>query len=323
MTRPLISVVVAVYNTSAYLDRCVQSLLAQTYKKLEIILVDDGSTDQSPEICDRYASQYTHIHVIHQQNLGLSVARNRGIQKAQGEFVGFVDSDDYCAPQMYETLYGLIERYGTQVAAANYYMQTHNSCRFSPLGMKEGVLRGEEAVISCVQKLASLACNKLFARILFDAIKFPPGKLFEDLAVCYRLYDKAGGVAVADTPVYYYNRTNPSSITLGRFSLRKLDYLQASSELLAFCRSKKYYRAEKIVLQKRIWHITGFLRQMAACNFNDKAVIRPLLEELKKHLGLYLTSSHKLTSKAFAVACCINFNWTARLYRLLFQRGEK
>ena len=323
MTQPLLSVVVAVYNTSDYLDRCVQSLLAQTYKNLEIILVDDGSTDQSPAICDRYASQYSHIHVIHQQNLGPSAARNRGIQKAQGQFVGFVDSDDYCAPQMYETLYGLIERYGTQVAAANYYVETNAGCQFSSLGFQQRVLSGEAAIISCVQKLASLAWNKLFARSLFDDIQFPSGKVFEDLFICYRLYDKAGGVAATDTPVYYYNRRNLSSITQKKFSVTKLDYLQASSELLAFCRSKKYYRAEKIVLQKRIWHITGFLRQIAACGFNDREVIRPLLEELKKYLGLYLTSSHKLTSKAFAVACCINFNWTARLYRLLFQRGKK
>lgn len=321
MKLPLISVIVPVYNTAPYLERCLQSLLGQTYKNLEIIVIDDGSSDNSVSVCQRYAHENKKIKILQQQHKGPAAARNVGIAAASGQFLGFVDSDDYCAPDMYQELYTLIERHQTPVSAVNYYKVEEEGEKVVSFGFQEKLLRGEEAIISCVLGPQSFPCNKLFAKSLFARVRFPEGMLFEDLAVCYRLYDLAGGVCVSNRPLYYYNRTNAFSVTKSVFSVKKLDYLKASSDLLLFCREKHYNRAEKIVLQERVWHISSFLYQMVQSGFNDKQVISPLVSQLRKHLWLHWTSPHKISNKLFATVCCISFDGAQFFYRILQSAG--
>ena len=133
--KPLISVIVPIYNCARYLPQCIESILAQTYTNLEIILVDDGSTDNSRKICNDYAAMDLRIKVIHQANAGVSVARNIGLKWARGEYIGFVDADDYIAKDMYEYLYSLIFKYQTKISICNYY-EVRNSqitiCADSP-----------------------------------------------------------------------------------------------------------------------------------------------------------------------------------------------
>ncbi len=118
-----ISIVVPIYNAEKYLDRCIQSILNQSYKDLEIILIDDGSTDSSNKICNNYQKRDNRIKFISQKNEGVSAARNRGISEATGEFIGFVDSDDYIQPNMYETLYGLINKYNCDISICGYFIE--------------------------------------------------------------------------------------------------------------------------------------------------------------------------------------------------------
>lgn len=321
MTYPLISVIVPVHNMALYLEKCLHSLLGQTYPNLEIILIDDGSTDNSPCICEHYAHSHKHIKFLLREHEGVSLARNAGIDAAAGSFLGFVDSDDFCAYDMYETLYNLIEHYHTSVAAVNYYEINKNQIKSSPFGFKKNVLQGEDAIISCVIGPQSFPCNKLFARELFSDIRFPANRIFEDLATCYRLYDKAGAIAVSDRPLYYYNRENLSSITKRSFSIKKLDYFKSSSELLAFCRKRHYNHAANIILQERIWHISSFLYQMLQSNFKDDGIIDPLITELRENLWLHWKSPHKITNKLFATLCCINFTIAQHFYRFFQNIG--
>ena len=322
-TLPLISVIVPVYNTSVYLNRCIKSILNQTYQNLEIILVDDGSTDESPSICDTYAQEHSNIKVIHQKNQGISLARNRGIEIAQGDFVGFVDSDDYCAPDMYAILVRLINRYQAQIAVANYYICTNGKIQKNNIENTEKFLTGEKAIISCVEGFGSFVWNKIFARDLFKNIKFPANALYEDLFTCYQLYDQAVGVATTKTPVYFYNKQNCHSITQTEFSIKKLDYFKASSALLAYCKKHGFNEAFAIIYQERIWHIVGFFRQMARANFFNDAIITPLLLELQSHIRMHLKGPHKTTNKIFALCCCINYKLTFCSYRFLSQLIDK
>ena len=120
---PLISIIIPVYNVAPFLSQCIQSVLDQTYTHLEVIIVDDGSTDESPAICDKFAKLDTRIKVIHKKNGGLSDARNAGLDIASGDFIGFVDSDDWIDNDMYETLYNLISQYGADISACTHYLE--------------------------------------------------------------------------------------------------------------------------------------------------------------------------------------------------------
>lgn len=127
MESKLISVIVPVYNVEKYLSKCIDSILAQTYKNLEIILVDDGSPDNCPKICDEYAKKDNRIKVIHKENGGLSAARNVALDIAKGEYIGFVDSDDFIAEDMYEVLYNLAEKYNAEISSVSFYKVIENN----------------------------------------------------------------------------------------------------------------------------------------------------------------------------------------------------
>ena len=196
MTEPLISIIVPVYRVESYLSRCVDSLLAQTYQNLEIILVDDGSPDQCPQICEDYAKKEERIHVIHQENRGLSGARNAGIDVAKGEYLAFVDSDDYVSDDYIQVMYDAIKATGCAIS----------QCRFTyTKGEKLKENRGTGAFRiyrgnSLMEKLYGneeeatwfvVAWNKLYRRDLFETIRYPEGRIHEDEATTYLLFDEA------------------------------------------------------------------------------------------------------------------------------------
>ena len=186
----LITVIIPVFRVEAYLRRCVDSVLAQTYENMEIILVDDGSDDSCPAICDEYAGQDSRVSVIHQKNAGLSGARNAGIEQAKGEYLSFVDSDDYLSPEFLERLYAACVETGSDISV----------CRWEYV--KGGAIpekgKGETHIFTGREMLANLyipdgayfvvAWNKLYKRELFDTIRYPLGRIHEDEATTYRIY---------------------------------------------------------------------------------------------------------------------------------------
>ena len=174
---PLISVIVPVYKVEAYLDKCVSSVAEQTYNNLEIILVDDGSPDNSPAMCDAWAEKDNRIRVIHQKNAGSGASRNAALDIAQGEFIAFVDSDDYIAPDMYAHLFSLLEQ-GADIAECGYINVTDDAAVFQERGFNAQKYTAEEAMHLHIQDTAfrQLIWNKLYRREVIGGIHFPKGK---------------------------------------------------------------------------------------------------------------------------------------------------
>lgn len=206
-----ISVIVPVYNVGLYIRRCLDSLIEQTFDDLEIILVDDGSTDDSPKICDDYASRYGNIRVIHKENGGLSDARNVGIDAAKGKFLGFIDPDDWVTPDFYSYLYEGIQNYGADIAVCEYYNVWEKTAdatnRQAPRFFK-----GEESLKALLLlKIGNYAWNKLYKRELFGHdIRYPRGKKYEDVQTTYRLFQRAALVVALPEAKYYYLRRSDS-----------------------------------------------------------------------------------------------------------------
>lgn len=208
MNNPLISVIVPCYNVEQYLPKCVDSILNQTYTNLEIFLVDDGSPDKSGEICDEYAKRDKRIKVIHKENGGLSDARNVAIDVAMGEYIVFVDSDDYCTLDYVETLYNLVSENDAQMGATWHKCFDEGTVPMADTheGKALKVFSAEEALRSMFYQkdFDTAAWAKIYHRSLFDGIRYPKGWLFEDLPTTYRLMAKCNRVAFTNYMSYYY-----------------------------------------------------------------------------------------------------------------------
>lgn len=235
----LISVVVPVYNSEKYLNRCVSSIIGQTYQDLQVILVDDGSTDQSPELCNEWAKQDSRVTVIHQSNAGVSAARNIGLRAATGTFILQVDSDDYIAPQTVETLMNAANKTGADMVICNFIQGSTHNYWFPEQNHKyQETIDKHEALnriyIDSHHALQYVApwC-KLCKHTIYDGIYYPDGKIFEDIYTTHKLLYKCEKIAVVKDQLFYYFQ-RPESIMNTAFSLKKLDYLQALVERVDF-----------------------------------------------------------------------------------------
>ena len=236
MDAPLISVIVPVYKVEAYLDRCVQSIVDQTYQNLEIILVDDGSPDHCPAMCDAWAAKDNRIKVIHKENGGLSDARNAGMAVAGGAYIGFIDSDDYIASRMYQLLYERMNQDGSDIAACGVEMVFEDGSPTQTLTHTGScVLSKEDAMEEVIResRLKQPVWYKLYKAALIHDIPFPVGKYHEDIFWTWQAVARAEKVSVLDTPCYYYVQRS-GSIMAERYSPRRLDAIEAKQQRLAF-----------------------------------------------------------------------------------------
>ena len=216
----MVSVIIPVYNVEKYLDRCVQSIVSQTHKDLEIILVDDGSPDNCPAICDKWAKKDSRIKVIHKENGGLSDARNIGVEHASGEWVYFIDSDDYLSPDAIEKLYRVALENGCEISMGRYVSVadgieeqndfTNKISIYDENGFWEYVysLMLENEFDISVNFIIS--CNKLIKKEIVDEVKFPVGKLHEDEFVIHQWVSKCKKIAFLNSKLYYYVRHSDS-----------------------------------------------------------------------------------------------------------------
>lgn len=229
----MISVIVPIYNVEAYLDRCVESIVNQSYKDLEIILVDDGSPDHCGKMCDKWSQRDSRIKVIHKGNGGLSDARNAGLELAKGEYIGFVDSDDWIKPEMYQDLVTAIESEHAQLAVTGInrvYDNGYGRAQF--ISKRPYVITGDQIVQAYLSQgtFSTAACDKLYIRSLFDHRKFPVGKQFEDAPVIFDILCNIQKLAVIGKAQYnYFQRAD--SITGKAFSVRKMDHYVFSKEI--------------------------------------------------------------------------------------------
>ena len=210
--HPRISVIVPVYNTKEYLSQCLDSLLCQTLKDIEIIIIDDGSTDGSDQLCELYASKDKRIKVLHKQNMGLSAARNYGLEIAVADYVMFVDSDDWVEPNFCETPYRIAVETETELIVFLRVWHDKECVKNQPCFPNEGFALKKEVLTQWWQITGEIVWNKLYHRRMFEEIRFPIGRLSEDTAVTYHLIQKANKVYLLNSFLYHHRENREGSI---------------------------------------------------------------------------------------------------------------
>lgn len=266
----LISVIVPVYKVEPYLDRCVQSIVDQTYRNLEIILVDDGSPDHCPQMCDAWAQKDSRIKVIHQENGGLSAARNRGMDAATGELIGFVDSDDWVHPDFFMKLHNAIKQYDAQIASCDFLITEKQSPFFETTNVECVCHTATQALqmLTNNQGYRAVVWNKLYSRYIIKGESFPVGRYHEDEFFTYQIIDKALRLAYVNAPLYYYFQ-RPESI-MRSVSIRHLDVLDAYLQRLALFKKKypELYQKGKIEFNNAC--INSYCEALKECPNNFK-----------------------------------------------------
>lgn len=261
-----ISIIVPVYNVEQYLERMLNSLLNQTYKNLEIILVDDGSTDNSSKICDDYEKKDKRIKVVHQKNSGVSVARNVGIELATGDYIGFVDSDDVICESMYERLYNNMVNNDCEISVCKY-------CTFDKVPKFDysdsvKIFSTEAALRDIISDgvITNFLWNKLFKKKLFDNIEFPKGKIYEDMYVMPKLLEKASKLCFDSSKLYgYFVRQNSYVNTYNNH--KNINYLIFSDSCYNYLGRYEFLKEE--LKKYRLFYIYSAYLQAAKSNCKD------------------------------------------------------
>lgn len=281
-----ISVIVPVYNVSKYLKKCIDSILEQDYDDFEIILINDGSTDDSGKICDEYARKYTNINVYHQKNSGLSAARNYGMSKAIGKYLSFIDSDDFVTKDFLSSMYNNLKNNNVDISCCGYYHY------FSSKTINRNYINIEEKYDNNVaQKYLNIigyfncaTWNKLYKREVFDGIIFPEGKKSEDMYVIHKLIDNAtNGLYYSSEPKYFY-RQREGSIT--KNSNINYDVIDAIEETYIFYKDNKIEIAIPYVIQNLAFVYIGLYNTVMTRTNNKEKMkeLRKRVLKLKKEI---------------------------------------
>lgn len=242
-----ISVIVPIFRVEDYLYRCVDSIINQTYTNLEIILVDDGSPDNCPTICDEYTAKDSRIRVVHKKNGGLSDARNTGLEIATGEYISFIDSDDWIDINMYELMLNNIKKYDADIVTSNINYIYENQVNKKYNENKIVVFETEAAMKELIQDglVQAVVWNKLYRKKLLEGILFEKGKCNEDEFFTYKILARSKKIVYSPLPLYNYRQRNTS--IMGEYSLKRLDSVEALFERMNFIKENFYnlYSLEK------------------------------------------------------------------------------
>lgn len=258
MESEKISVIVPIYKVEQYLDRCVKSIQNQTYENLEIILVDDGSPDSCGAMCDAYAKQDSRILVIHKLNGGLSDARNAGIEVATGEYLAFIDSDDWMDADMLEILYNVCQQYGADIAECSY-RNLYSDCVKEETACTAEIVEAD-AIFALEGMLdwkyfKPNAWNKLYKRKVIGDIRYPKGKIHEDEFTTYKFFFNADKLVYVDVSKYNYDRRRTDSITGDKFREANLDSCWAFRERIDFFREHQIDSLEEKMNNIYCWQV--------------------------------------------------------------------
>ena len=225
MNNELISVIVAIYKVEQWLPRCIDSILAQTHKNIELILVDDGSPDNCGKLCDEYAKKDARIRVIHKENGGQSTARNAALDIAQGDYIGFIDGDDWIEPTMYEVLLYHLRAFSVDIVQCGCYRWIYGNVCKDVENRKQLLLSSDKALdaltTSAFMEINTSVCCKLFKREVIGNIRFSPVRAYEDDEFVFRTVGTANSVLCIPSWQYYYNQRENSTMT-AKFSLNRI-----------------------------------------------------------------------------------------------------
>jgi len=310
MQNPLISIIIPIYKVEDYIRRCIDSIVSQTYKNLEIILVDDGSPDNCGNICEEYSLKDKRIKVIHKKNGGLSSARNFGLDIASGEYIGFVDSDDWIENDMYESLYNAIIFHKADISVCGRYIASGNKITTISDSEKAEVFTRCEALSELVldeySGMKNFAWDKLYKKELFDNVRYPEGKCYEDIFTTYKLFSLTNKIVDIKSPKYYY-LMREDSICGSNTPSKRFDYFEANMECLEFIKNLEPKLAD--ICDKQMFNRLEFcLNDILLLDFekNDyTSEINDILAKLQeKYLSLKNSKQMGLKQKAYLLFIC-------------------
>lgn len=286
---PTISVIVPVYKAEPYLRRCVDSILAQSFRDFELILVDDGSPDGCPAICDAYAEKDTRVQVIHQENGGLSAARNAGIdwvfEKSDSEWISFVDSDDWIHPEMLERLYQAVTENHRSVSICGY-VETDGEPIESENHSSAAELWHPEPFYVQEKGAATVAWGKLYRKACFDTLRYPQGKIHEDEFTTYKILFSQQQILFIRKPLYYYFQ-NSNGIMHSNWAPKRLQVLEALHEQLQFFEDNGYVDARKKAAQSYLWILVGALSELEKLHPQYSEYAKFVKQKLRQSLKRY------------------------------------
>ncbi len=291
---PKVSIIVPVYNVEKYLDRCIESILAQTFTDFEVILINDGSPDNCPAMCDEWAKKDSRIRVIHQSNQGQAAARNYALDIAKGDYISFIDSDDYVHPKFLEILYNNLISSNADVSVCSY-KRTNKSNDFDNVNNNSikycGIDFVKKGLIGDIPCGVWLLCDKLFKKECFDNVRLPVGRINEDNATVYKILYEANTVVATDAILYYYFE-NTNSTVHQKFSKKHLDWLLVPQEMIEYFTAKN----DQILVDKcNKMYLTSLedMYKKVRLHLNDK--------ELEKDLRKRLITQYKSEKKKYSI----------------------
>nr|MBP3258865.1 glycosyltransferase family 2 protein [Bacilli bacterium] len=306
---PLISIVVPIYNVEKYLAKCIETIINQTYRNIELILVDDESPDNCGKICDEYKKKDPRITVIHKKNGGLSDARNKGIEKATGKYITFIDSDDYITLDYIETLFNSLSKNNADMAIGGHYIKYEKGGETTKYDTKEYVGNSELILDKLLyDELDVSAWAKLYKKELFNKIKFPVGRLYEDSATTYKLVDESKVIAVNTKPIYYYI-IKPNSITNCSFNKKKLDLITSTEEMVNYI-SYKYPQLLSGCNRRMMYAYLSTYTQLNKDNKRYKDIEKRLVSYIKKHKDAVLKDKRVSKRDKIGIICaCLGYHF--------------
>lgn len=304
--KDLISVIVPIYGVEEYLSKCIDSIINQTYKNLEIILVDDGSPDKCPDICDAFKKKDERIKVIHKKNGGLSDARNAGLDIAHGDYLVFVDSDDWIENTMVEHLLSTCKKYDVEMVTCARYITDGQSTSAVAFDGPEKVYTAEEALTEILsgKSMDVAAWDKIYARNLFAEIRFPVGENNEDIAVFYKLIELSGRVAHTGTTEYFY-RSRPGSITKLKYSIDARKIIEKNLDSIEDFLGKEYPGCMPCFYRYKVMNIYALLNKYIKCEGTKKTQeYNHLMDEFRRNKS-YFFNDDQTPSKEKKIAIMI------------------
>ena len=316
MDSPHVSIIVPIYKVENYLDKCVKSIINQTYKNIEIILVDDGSPDACPQKCDEWAKKDNRIKVIHKRNGGLSDARNVGIDSAIGDFITFIDSDDYIEPTFIEYLLNLIKKYNADISICEYkYIKEDGSIFNHPKNNgKEIVYNSEKAILELLKSklFTNSAWGKLYKKALFAKIRYPYGRLYEDIPTTYKTFFLSNRIVFGSKTLYNY-LYRKSAISKQQFNQNRLDALIFTEEMIKDVITK--YPKFKAVANGRLMEECCYLLEILPIEDNFSLAVE-VYEKIKSvRLNVLLGKDNILKRRIFSLASYLGLKGYVKFLR--------
>ncbi len=309
-----ISIIIPVYKVEKYIRKCLDSVINQTYKNLQIIIVDDGSPDKCGEICNEYAKRDDRIQVIHKKNGGISDARNVGIRAATGKYIGFVDSDDYISSDMFEDMYNLIESQKADVCITNFYTVNGDNVSIKNIDAEDKILSSIEVLkeILLDKSIQSYAWNKLYKRELFNDIEYPVGKKYEDIGTTFYIMEKCDKIIVSSKPYYYYYINRSDSIVNIKSEDSILDYMDLIETRYDYI-EKKYSELKD--------YNDYYLVNILLTAYDESFLVQNPSETLKQRLESYYNKCVSVIQKnENGILKILDSKKKMKLYTLLYDR---